>query len=84
VDAYGFAAGYQSVRRFVTKLRGKQTPIACAVIETAPGEDYGKSRVMVRGTVNRSGFGRITAICVTRAFHNVPPARILWPSDFTF
>jgi len=45
VDAYGFAAGYQSVRRFVTKLRGKQTPVACAVIETAPGEelqvDYG-------------------------------------------
>jgi transposase len=45
VDTCGFAAGYQSVRRFVTKLRGKQSPEACAVIETAPGEelqvDYG-------------------------------------------
>ncbi len=45
VDTYGFAAGYQSVRRFVTQLRGKQSPEACAVIETAPGEelqvDYG-------------------------------------------
>jgi transposase len=44
VDTCGFAAGYQSVRRFVTQLRGKQSP-ACAVIETAPGEelqvDYG-------------------------------------------
>ncbi len=45
VDTYGFAAGYQSVRRFVIKFRGKQSPEACAVIETAPGEelqvDYG-------------------------------------------
>jgi transposase len=45
VDTCGFAAGYQSVRRFVTQLRGKQSPEACAVIETAPGEelqvDYG-------------------------------------------
>ena len=45
VDNCGFAAGYQSVRRFVTQLRGKQSPEACAVIETAPGEelqvDYG-------------------------------------------
>ena len=49
VDSYGFAGGYQSVKRFVRKLRGSQSPEACAVIETAPGEDYGKSRVMVRG-----------------------------------
>ena len=45
VDTCGFGAGYQSVRRFVTKLRGKELPEACAVIETAPGEeaqvDYG-------------------------------------------
>jgi transposase len=49
VDACGFSGGYQSVKRFVRKFRGKQSPQACAVIETAPGEDYGKSRVMVRG-----------------------------------
>ena len=45
VDACGFAGGYQSVKRFVRKLRGKSLPEACAVIETAPGEeaqvDYG-------------------------------------------
>src|SRR5450432_3354379 len=45
VDTCGFAAGYQSVRRFVSKLHPSQSPEACAVIETAPGEeaqvDYG-------------------------------------------
>ena len=45
VDAHGFTGGYQSVKRFVRKLRGSQSPEACAVIETAPGEeaqvDYG-------------------------------------------
>ena len=38
-------AGYQSVKRFVRKLRGSQRPEARAVIDTAPGEeaqvDYG-------------------------------------------
>src|SRR5258706_5422586 len=47
VDVYGFAGGYQSVKRFIRKFRGQQSPEACAVIETAPGEDYGKFRVMV-------------------------------------
>jgi transposase len=45
VDSCGFASGYQSVRRFVSKLHPNQSPEACAVIETAPGEeaqvDYG-------------------------------------------
>jgi transposase len=45
VDSSGFAGGYQSVKRFIRNLRGKSSPEACAVIETAPGEecqvDYG-------------------------------------------
>ena len=45
VDVFGFAGGYQSVKRFIRKFRGQQSPEACAVIETAPGEelqvDYG-------------------------------------------
>jgi transposase len=45
VDVHGFRGGYQSVKRFVRKLRGIQPPQACVVIETAPGEeaqvDYG-------------------------------------------
>ena len=48
VDTCGFASGYQSVRRFVSRLQGGQSSEPCAVIETAPGEDYGKFRVMVR------------------------------------
>jgi transposase len=45
VDTCGFASGYQSVRRFVSRLQGGQSSEPCAVIETAPGEeaqvDYG-------------------------------------------
>jgi transposase len=45
VDAHGFSASYQSVRRYISKLRGTQAPEACAVIVTPPGEeaqvDYG-------------------------------------------
>jgi transposase len=45
VDSSGFAGGYQSVKRFIRNLRGTSSPDACAVIETAPGEecqvDYG-------------------------------------------
>jgi transposase len=45
VDDYGFTHSYQSVRRFVVKLRGASTPEAHPVIQTAPGEegqvDYG-------------------------------------------
>ena len=45
VDIHGFASDYQSVKRFVRQWRGAQSPEACAVIETAPGEesqvDYG-------------------------------------------
>ena len=40
VDLSGFAGGYQSVKRFLRGLRGKSSPEACAVIETAPGEEH--------------------------------------------
>ena len=60
VSDSGFNSGYQSVRRFVRKLQGTQAPQARAVILTAPGEDYGKFRVMVRNTssgVRRAAVG---------------------------
>ena len=45
VDGHGFAGRYNSVKRFVAKLRGDPSPEARVVIETAPGEeaqvDYG-------------------------------------------
>ncbi len=46
VDQHGFAGAYESVKRYVRRLRGAQTPEARAVIVTAPGEegqvDYGQ------------------------------------------
>jgi transposase len=45
VDSHGFGGGYQSVRRYVLRLRGAVPPEARAIIHTAPGEecqvDYG-------------------------------------------
>jgi transposase len=35
VDTRGFSGSYQSVKRFLRNLRGKSSPEACAVIETA-------------------------------------------------
>ncbi len=39
VDDHGFAGGYQSVKRFVRKLRGAVSPEARVIIETRPGEE---------------------------------------------
>ena len=56
VDEYCFASSYQSVQRFVRKLRGTQAPEARVVIVTAPGQeaqvDYG-SGPMVRDPETR-------------------------------
>ena len=45
VDRHGFTGGYQSVKRFVRKLRGSVSPEARVIIETRSGEecqvDYG-------------------------------------------
>ena len=54
VDSHGFAGAYESVKRFVRKLRGPGSPEARAVIMTEPGQDYGKFRVMVRGGADSS------------------------------
>ena len=72
VDRHGFAGSYESVKRFVRKLRGGTTAVeARCVIETAPGEDYGESGVMVRAKRRRLRV-RIAGwpILRLRAFHN--------------
>jgi len=55
VDDHGFRGSYQSVKRFVGKLRGSNSPEARVVIETPPGEeaqvDYGTGP-MVRDPVS--------------------------------
>src|ERR1700674_2091651 len=78
VDGYGFAAGYQSVKRFVHKLRGSPIPEARVVIVTAPGEeaqvDYG-SGPMVRDPL--TGKYRRTRLFVLTLGHSRKAVRLL-------
>jgi transposase len=78
VDTCGFAAGYQSVRRFVSRLHPHQPPEACAVIETAPGEeaqvDYGTGP-MVRDT--HSGKYRRTRLFVLTLGYSRKSVRLI-------
>ena len=39
VDRSGFTGAYESVKRYVRKLRGTRAPEPCAVILTSPGEE---------------------------------------------
>jgi transposase len=78
VDQYGFASGYQSVKRFVRQLRGPHTPEARVVIVTAPGEeaqvDYGTGP-MVRDPLN--GRYRRTRLFVMTLGHSRKAVRLL-------
>jgi transposase len=78
VDQNGFAGGYQSVKRFVRQLRGKQVPEARVVIATAPGEeaqvDYGAG-AMVREPV--SGKYRRTRLFVMTLGYSRKAVRFL-------
>jgi transposase len=65
VDQHAFTGAYESVKRFVRKMRGTQSPEARAIIQTAAGEeaqvDYG-SGPMVRDA--QSGKYRRTRLFV--------------------
>ncbi len=78
VDGHGFAAGYQSVKRFLHKLRGSPTLEARVVIVTAPGEeaqvDYG-SGPMVREP--HTGKHRRTRLFVLTLGHSRKSVRLL-------
>src|SRR5207245_9234497 len=78
VDTCGFTAEYKSVNRFVRKLRGSQSAEACAVIETAPGEelqvDYGTGP-MVRDP--QSGKYRRTRLFVLTLCYSRKAIRLL-------
>jgi transposase len=78
VDTYGFTGAYQSVKRFIRKFRGQQSPEACAVIETAPGEelqvDYG-SGPMVRDV--QSGKYRRTRLFVLTLGYSRKSVRLM-------
>ncbi len=78
VDGCGFAGGYQSVKRFVRKLRGARTAEARVVIETSPGEeaqvDYG-SGPLVRDP--QSGKYRRTRLFVLTLGYSRKSVRLL-------
>lgn len=78
VDTCGFTGGYQSVKRFVRKLVGSPSKEACAVIETAPGEeaqvDYGTGP-MVRDA--RSGKYRRMRLFVLTLGYSRKAVRLL-------
>jgi len=78
VSEAGFTSGYQSVRRFVGKLRGTQVTQAHPVIVTAPGEeaqvDYGTGP-MVRDP--QSGKYRRTRLFVMTLGYSRKSVRLL-------
>ena len=78
VDDHGFHGSYQSVKRFVGKLRGSPVTAACAVIVTPPGEeaqvDYG-SGPMVRDP--KSGRYRRTRMFVLTLGYSRKAVRLL-------
>ena len=78
VSQAGFASGYQSVKRFLRRLRGAQAPQAQPVIVTAPGEeaqvDYGLGP-MVRDP--QSGKYRRTRLFVLTLGYSRKAVRLL-------
>ena len=78
VDTCGFSGSYQSVQRFVRQLHPSHSPEACAVIETAPGEecqvDYGTGP-MVRDPV--TGKYRRTRLFVMTLGYSRKSVRLL-------
>ena len=83
VSDHGYAGGYQTVKRFVHKLRGPRRPEAAGIILTAPGEeaqvDYG-SGPMVRDP--QSGKYRRTRLFVLTLGYSRKSVRLLtWRSS---
>ncbi len=78
VDSHGFEGGYQSVKRYVRKLRGATSPQARVVIQTQPGEecqvDYGTGP-MVRDS--DSGKYRRTRLFVLTLGYSRKSVRLL-------
>lgn len=78
VDQHGYSGGYQTVKRFVRKLRGAHSPQAVGIILTPPGEeaqvDYGTGP-MVRE--EKSGKYRRTRLFVLTLGHSRKSIRLL-------
>lgn len=48
VEEYGYGASYESIKRYLRSLPAPRRPVG--VFLSAPGDDYGETRVMVSQT----------------------------------
>ena len=83
VELHGFTSQYASVKRFVTKLRGAQTPEEKAVIETPPGReaqvDYGDGPMVRHPETGK--YRRTRLFVLTLGFSRKAVRLLVWKSD---
>lgn len=83
VDGYGFPGQYASVRRFVGRLRGADTPEPSGIITTGPGEeaqvDYGEGP-MVRDPVSGK-YRRVRLFVMTLGYSRKSVRLLTWRSS---
>jgi transposase len=83
VGDHGFRAKYSSVRRFVVKLRGRQTPEARAVILTEPGQegqvDYGEGPMVRQPETGK--YRRTRLFVFTLGYSRKSVRLIVWRSS---
>ena len=83
VDGYGFLGRYASVRRFVGRLRGVDTPEPSGIITTGPGEeaqvDYGEGP-MVRDPASGK-YRRTRLFVMTLGFSRKSVRLLTWRSS---
>jgi transposase len=83
VELHGFSSEYASVKRFVRKLRGTQTPEEKAVIETPPGReaqvDYGEGPMVRHPETGK--YRRMRLFVLTLGFSRKSVRLLVWKSD---
>jgi transposase len=83
VDDHGFDAGYSSVKRFVSKLRGAQAPEARVVITTPPGEeaqvDYGEGPMVLDPRTDK--YRRTRLFVMTLGYSRKAVRLLCWKSS---
>lgn len=83
VELHGFDSEYASVKRFVRKLRGTQTPEEKAVIETPPGReaqvDYGDGPMVRHPETGK--YRRTRLFVLTLGFSRKAVRLLVWKSD---
>jgi len=83
VEVHGFRGRYASVKRFVRRLRGTQTPAEKIVIETPPGReaqvDYGEGPMVRHPETGK--YRRTRLFVLTLGFSRKSVRLLLWKSS---